>query len=115
MVIGRVLPNFPFEEVYVENGTFYFKVSDGTNEQISQFDINKIDPIVPEINNITTSDLDYNRVKLHVDAKDLGEDEERSEIAGYVYHCGNGIYSDLTTDTSYLCSNLTKKPLMIWE
>lgn len=100
---------FPFEEVYVENGTFYFKVSDGTNEQISQFDINKIDPIVPEINNITTSDLDYNQVKLHVDAKDLGEDEERSEIAGYVYHCGNGIYSDLTTDTSYLCSNLTKE------
>ena len=103
------ITQFPFEQVYVENGTFYFMVSDGVNQQDSQFEIKKIDPILPQINNISTSDLDYNQVRLHVDATDLGEDDERSEIAGYVYHCGNGIYSELTTESSYLCSNLTKE------
>lgn len=100
---------FPFEQVYEENGTFYFMVSDGVNQQESQFEIKKIDPLLPQIHDITASDLDYNQVKLHVDAADVGDDEERSEVAGYVYHCGDDIYSELTTDTSYLCSNLIKE------
>ncbi len=89
-------------------------VSDGYNSQTSAFEVTKIDPLVPEINEITISDLDYNQARLNIDAKDVGEDSERSEIQGYIYDCGNGISSDLTTETSYLCSNLEKETDMKW-
>ena len=103
------ITNFSQTYLYQQNGMFYFMVSDGYNSQTSAFEVTKIDPLVPEINEITISDLDYNQARLNIDAKDVGEDSERSEIQGYIYDCGNGISSDLTTETSYLCSNLEKE------
>lgn len=99
---------FPFKQLYTKNGKFSFMVSDGVNNRINNVDIKKIDYISPVINNISISDLDYNQVKLRVNATDIGGDDERSGILGYSYNCGNNVYSGMTTNSGYFCTELEK-------
>ena len=103
------ITDFSKTYLYQQNGMFYFKVSDGYNSQTSAFEVTKIDPLIPVINEITISDLDYNQARLNIDASDVGETAERSEIKGYIYDCGNGFVSDIVTEPNYLCSNLEKE------
>ena len=70
-----------------KNMTIKYKVSDGVNEEISDIEVEKIDPIKPTITRLeeVVSEKENGSITFEVEAEDTGDAEEKSGIDKYSY------------------------------
>ena len=70
-----------------KNMTVKYKVSDGVNEEISDIEVEKIDPIKPTITRLeeVVSEKENGSITFEVEAEDTGDAEEKSGIDKYSY------------------------------
>jgi len=70
-----------------KNMIIKYKVSDGVNEEISDIEVEKIDPIKPTITRLeeVVSEKENGSITFEVEAEDTGDAEEKSGIDKYSY------------------------------
>ena len=70
-----------------KNMIIKYKVSDGVNEEISDIEVEKIDPIKPTITKLeeVVSEKENGSITFEVEAEDTGDAEEKSGIDKYSY------------------------------
>ena len=70
-----------------KNMIIKYKVSDGVNEEISDIEVEKIDPIKPTITKLeeVVSEKQNGSITFEVEAEDTGDAEEKSGIDKYSY------------------------------